>query len=208
MTMMLDSRLYFITGNHNKLREAQAIIATINGLNLDLAEIQSNDPRMIIEAKLQVARPHRKVLEQNLKEEGYDGSIALFCEDTSLHISVLNGFPGPNIKWFLETLRPQGIYDAVHGMNLVRGISDYRALARTIIGYDDGVEIQYFEGVMEGTVVAPRGITQFGWDQIFEPDGYTLSYAQMDSALKNKVSMRREALEKMRDYLITLDKKL
>jgi len=173
--------IYFITGNPNKLREAQQILDNIEGMQIDLPEIQDRDPRKIIEAKLQTAQS---------QQQGQ-----FICDDTSLCFDCLGGLPGPFIKWFLEELGTQGLYE------LVSKYDNHSATARCMIGYSNGGEIQFFEGVARGTIVAPRGETEFGWDPIFLPEGHDKTYAEMDAEEKNKISHRKKALNKLKEFL-------
>ena len=59
-----------------------------------------------------------------------------------------------------------------------------------------------FEGKTDGTIVAPRGPTDFGWDPVFQPDGFEQTYAEMDKATKNTISHRYRALDKLRAFLV------
>ena len=177
-----DMTLYFITGNSNKLKEAQQILGNIEGKKLDLPEIQERDPRKIIEAKLRAAQSQ------------HQGQF--ICDDTSLCFDCLGGLPGPFIKWFLEELGPQGLYD------LVSKYDNHSATARCIIGYSNGDDIQFFEGVDRGTIVKPRGETTFGWDPIFLPDGHAKTYAQMTAVEKNAISHRTLALQQFKEYML------
>ena len=54
---------------------------------------------------------------------------------------------------------------------------------------------------MQGSIVPARGPPDFGWDPIFQPDGYQQTYAEMDSSLKNTLSHRYKAVCALRDYL-------
>ena len=63
--------------------------------DIDLTEIQSVDPKEIIEHKLNEAKKHMK------------GNLVV--EDTSLYFEALNGLPGPLIKWFLKTVGNEGL---------------------------------------------------------------------------------------------------
>lgn len=173
--------IYFITGNENKFNEAKEIIPGIEQIDFDLPEIQELDARKIIEKKL----------EEAIK----NNSGTFFCEDTSLYINSLKGLPGPLIKWFLKTLGNQGIYD------LISRDEDKSAYARTIVGYMEGGKISFFEGEIRGQIVIPRGETNFGWDPIFQPEGYDRTFAEMNLEEKNKISMRKEALIKLKNYL-------
>ncbi len=173
--------LYFITGNKGKLAEAKAILGNVESVDFDLPEIQELDPMKIIEAKLKEARKIR---------EG-----EFFVEDTSVYLNCLNGFPGPQIKWLLQSIRNEGIYE------LVSKYQDQGAVARTMIGYINGDNIQYFTGEVKGKIVAPKG-TGFGWDPIFQPEGYDITFGEMNAEEKNKISMRKQALVKMKEYLV------
>lgn len=174
--------ILFITGSANKLAEVKAILPDVEQLDVDLPEIQEMDPHKIIAAKLQEAFKH------------HQGE--LMVEDTSLVCSGLNGLPGPLIKWFGKTTGYDGL------ATMVKNSGNMAATARTVIGYARTPEdIQYFEGVVEGQIVEPRGETNFGWDPIFLPDGHNKTFAEMTADEKNKVSMRRLAVEQLKLYL-------
>jgi len=187
-----DSRkIYVITGNNKKFEEINSIIPFTEQLNIDLIEIQEVNPAKIIEAKILEARKHFK------------GEFIV--EDTSLSIDCLNGLPGPLIKWFLEKLGVDGIYNITIKLhdpqNINQGIIG-KATARTMIGYSDKKgKIMIFEGTLEGSIIKPKVKTDFGWDPIFKPKGYDKSFGEMTREEKNLISMRRIALEKLKIYL-------
>jgi non-canonical purine NTP pyrophosphatase (RdgB/HAM1 family) len=56
-------------------------------------------------------------------------------------------------------------------------------------------------GRCKGKIVAPRGDNAFGWDPIFEPDGFSKTFAEMSSEEKNSVSHRNEALKLVKKFL-------
>ena len=172
--------LYFITGNRGKFEEVKSVISDVKQIDFDLPEIQELDARKIIEAKLMEARGK------------YDGE--LICEDTSIYLDCLNGLPGPLIKWFMKSLGNKGIYE------LVKKYGDFGATAKTIIGYSNGKHIEFFEGSVKGKIASPMG-EGFGWDPIFQPDGSNKTFGEMDMHEKNEISMRRAALEKLKEYL-------
>ncbi len=173
--------LYFITGNKNKFAEAKSILGDVEMLDIELPEIQEIDPKKIIEAKLMSAREHKK------------GDFIV--EDTSLSFECLKGLPGPFIKWFMQTMGREGL--AV----LCESMGNTSAEARCIVGYSQSSEIQFFEGVVKGKVVRPRGDSQFGFDPIFEPEGQKKTFAEMGPEEKNQISHRRLALNKLKDFL-------
>lgn len=175
--------IYFITGNKNKFQEAKLILPDLEQLDIDLSEIQEVDPQIIIEAKLREASHH------------HDGQ--LIVEDSGLYIKCLGGLPGPLVKWFHKTMGYPKLAE------LVMKYPDHQAVAKAVIGYFNQTNIKFFEGVISGQVVLPRGETNFGWDIIFEPDGFTKTFAQMTIEEKNKISHRRLAFEKLKNFLAT-----
>lgn len=177
--------LYFITGSSNKFAEAKEIIPGIEQLEIDLPEIQDSDPKNIIEAKLKAAFKHKRA--------------EFFVEDTGLYFECLNNkLPGPLVKWFLKAVDREGLYE------IAKRMGNTKAIAKAVIGYarkeDD---IYFFEGEIAGEIVAPRGESGFGWDPIFQPMGYSKTFAEMTLEEKNKISHRKEALLKLEKFLET-----
>jgi inosine triphosphate pyrophosphatase len=173
--------LYFITSNKGKLAEAQTILGDVEALNIDLPEIQDLDAHKIIRTKLEEALRYR---------------VGPFIvEDTSLYFDALNGLPGPLIKWFMESIGNEGLY------KMADTFGNFSAEAKTIVGYSDvQAHTSFFEGSIKGTIVSPRG-KGFGWDPIFQPEGYSKTFGELDVKEKNLFSMRKIALEKLREYL-------
>ena len=174
--------IYFITGNLNKFNEAKLIIHELEQIKFDLPEIQELNAKKIIEEKLN----------QAIKQ--FPGK-SFFCEDTSLYINSLNNLPGPLIKWFLKSLGDDGIF------NLVSQFKDKTAIAKTIIGYNENGKTIFFEGQIRGEIVKSSGERVFGWGKIFQPEGYQKTFGEMDLTEKNKISMRMQALIKLKEYL-------
>ncbi len=172
---------YFITGNKNKFEEIKAVFPAIEMLEIDLHEIQEIDPHKIIEHKLTEALKHH--------------SGEFIIEDTSLYLEALNGLPGPLVKWFLKTIGNSGLAEIAEKLN------NGKAEAKTIIGYANGKDIQFFEGQVAGTIVFPRGETGFGWDVIFQPEGYAKTFAEMSEEERAGLKMRRIAALKLKEFL-------
>lgn len=174
--------LYFITGNKGKFQEAKRILPELEQLDIDLPEIQDIDPHNIIKAKLDAAFAH------------HPGPFIV--EDTSLYLDCLNGLPGPLIKWFLKTVGNQGLYE------ISSKLGNNRATAKTLVGYaKDKDTASFFEGVIEGYIVAPTAAGGFGWDPIFQPTDHPSSFGQMTLEEKEVFSMRKIALEKLKAVL-------
>lgn len=174
--------LYFITGNKGKLAEVQSILGNVEALDIDLPEIQSLDAHEIIKAKLEQAQKH---------QEG-----EFIVEDNSLYLDAMNGLPGPLIKWFLKTVGNDGLY------KIAAAFGNFGAEAKVIIGYSDTQKnISFHEGITRGTIVEARGSEGFGWDPIFQPEGYSKTFGELSAEEKNSFSMRRIAVEKLKSVL-------
>ena len=205
--------LYFITGNKGKFEEVKAILPEVERLDIDLPEIQEIDAHEVIKAKLQAAFAHRDgvrkrgALSQDLasafasdaeqkSHRVYSIGTGFMVEDISLCLDCLNGLPGPLIKWFLKAVGNEGLAE------ITSQFGNDKVTARTMIGYAKSADdIHFFEGVIEGKIVAPRGELGFGWDPIFLPEGYDKTFAEMTLEEKNAISMRRIATNKLKEFL-------
>lgn len=175
-------KITFVTGNQNKFAEAKEFIPDLQMHDLDLVEIQEVDSQKIIEAKLLEAK---KYLSGNI-----------IVEDNSLVFNCLGSLPGPLNKWFSKSIGNQKMYQ------ICESFGDFSVEAKVIIGYSDASgEVSYFEGVIKGQIVSPRGENGFGWDAIFIPNGSNKTFAQMTPEEKNQISMRKIAFQKLADFL-------
>lgn len=179
---LFSMSLHFITGNSGKFKEVQALIPAVEQIDLALEEIQELDSHKVIAHKLA----------QALQQQ----AGPLMVEDTSLVIDNWQGLPGPFIKWFLQALGPEGIWQ------LAQAAQATDATAKTSIGYAnaDG-QITFFDGEVKGQLVAPRGNRGFGWDSLFQPVGSTKTFAEMTLEEKNQFSMRQQAVRKLAAFL-------
>ncbi len=183
------NNIYFITNNVNKFSEVEQIIPGIQQLQIALDEIQELDAKKIIEHKLLEAKKKKSEISKT------SGALGAFIvEDTSLYLECMKGLPGPLIKWFLQTIGNEGLY------NLTVKLKNNNAEARTLIGYYNRGKIKYFQGIVKGKIVSPR-YSNFGWDAIFMPDGYDEVRGEMTTSDKNEISMRGQAVQKLKEYL-------
>jgi len=175
-------KLFYITGNEGKFRETKMIIPEVEQLNIDLPEIQEVDPKKIIELKLLEAKKH--------------ANERFIIDDASFYLGATPGLPGPLIKWFMKTIGNQGLFQ------IASRFDNFEAKAVVIVGYlnEEGV-IHYFEGKIDGKIVEPRGTNGFGWDAIFQPNGFEKTFAEMSTEDKNLISHRKIALEKLKKHL-------
>lgn len=174
--------LYFVTGNKHKFVEVSKLIPGIRQLELDLVEIQELDPRKIVEHKLREARKKSKDM--------------IAVEDVSFSMAALGGLPGPQIKWFIQTLGAKGLLD------LSKRLGKDGAKASATVGLiTKQGKVHYFGGEVTGKIVSPRGDTSFGFDPIFQPDGMSKTFGELETGVKNIISHRAKAWSKVREYL-------
>lgn len=178
--------LKFITGNNGKYFEVSTVLSPlkVKRVNIDLHEIQELDPHVIIRHKLNEAL---KVEKRNF-----------FIEDTSTYYQALGGkLPGTLMKWFLQVLKPEGLY------KLAKSLGNTRAEMHTIIGFvDKAKRVFFFEGSTKGQIVKPKGKYGFGVDVIFKPDGSNQTFAQLKREGSTSLSPRNKATQKLKKFLL------
>lgn len=178
-----EVKLLFVSKNAFKHAEAVSILAPL-GVTVvpDHSAIQ----------ELQTADTDALVRDKATKAFSKLGR-PLFVEHTGLYLDMLNGLPGGLTEVFWETLKKDRVSELF--------ASDKEAVhAVTHIGYVDGRRIHVFRGEVVGRIVPPRVDHGFQWDCVFKPDGYDKTFSEMGE-LKNQVSMRRKALERLREHL-------
>jgi XTP/dITP diphosphohydrolase len=124
-----------------------------------------------------------------------------FSDDTGLEISALNGDPGVySARYAGENCSFQDNMDKV--LENMGEAEDRSACFRTVISLILDGEEHFFEGRVDGKILTEEhGEEGFGYDPIFKPDGFELSFAQMSLAEKNEISHRGKAVQKLVDFL-------
>lgn len=124
-----------------------------------------------------------------------------FGDDSGLEISALNNEPG---VYSARYAGKHGDHDANINKVLQNLYSetDRRARFRSVISLIWNGTEHFFEGVVEGTIRQERsGTAGFGYDPIFQPDGYDITFAEMSMAEKNVISHRGKAVEQLVAFL-------
>lgn len=123
-----------------------------------------------------------------------------FGDDSGLEVEALNHEPG------IYSARYSGQRSDEENLNLVlrkmEGQTNRRARFKTVISLVKNKTNYLFEGVIEGTIrTAPSGNQGFGYDPIFEPLGYNITFAEMSMSQKNEISHRALAMKKLIAFL-------
>lgn len=187
--------LVFATANPNKVKEVQALLPPgfhILGLR-DIGCLEE-----LPETHDTLEANSREKAEYVHSKYGYD----CFSEDTGLEITVLDGEPGVDTAHYAGTRDP--ILNMQKVLNLMRGEQDRTARFRTVFTLIIDTEVFQFEGFVTGKIAeTPAGTHGFGYDPVFVPDGYTQTFAELDSEVKYSISHRAKAFKNMTTFLST-----
>ncbi len=129
-----------------------------------------------------------------------------FADDTGLEVDALGGEPGIYTARF-GMLNGYGAYHDAEAntrclLDKMRGISNRKARFRTAIALHLNGEEHVFNGVVEGEITTEkRGIKGFGYDPVFLPDGYSGTFAELGTEIKNKISHRARAVALLAEFL-------
>lgn len=189
----MSHQLVFATNNPHKLEEVQSKVGESFKI-LSLTDIDCTDDieetglTLNENASIKSAYIHQKF------------KLDCFGDDTGLEIEAIDNEPG------VFSARYSGERDFVKNMNLVleklNGQSNRKARFRTVISLILNHQEYIFEGIVNGNIrTEPTGNAGFGYDPIFEPEGYYITFAEMDLAEKNKISHRGIAVQKLIDFL-------
>lgn len=187
-------KLVFATNNRHKLEEVGDVLKGHLEI-LSLKEINCFDDIPETAATLE---GNALLKAQHIFENyGYD----CFADDTGLEVEALDGRPG------VYSARYAGEdQNAARNMEKLLGELDgklnRRARFRTVVALIEGAKVSYFEGKIEGTIIEQkRGSAGFGYDPVFVPDGYSQTFAELGSEIKNKISHRALAIQELIQYL-------
>jgi XTP/dITP diphosphohydrolase len=186
--------LVFATNNKHKLMEIRAIagdrfrILSLSDIGC-IEDIVEDAPTIEGNASLKANFIWKKF------------GIDCFADDTGLEIEALEGRPGvKSARYAGEDCNPENNIRKV--LLELKEIQDRRARFKTIISLITGGEERLFEGTVEGVILEKkRGKEGFGYDPVFLPDGYNLTFAEMPAEEKNKISHRGRAVQKLIGYL-------
>ena len=149
--------------------------------------------------------------------------MSVFADDTGLEVDALDGAPGVHSARYAEGTDHNSEANMEKLLRELNGKTSRTGHFRTIIALllaEDGNEAgaakdeeaakapcttpkeHLFEGRVDGTIATEkRGTAGFGYDPLFVPDGYDQSFAQLGTDIKNTISHRARAVEKLCCFL-------
>ena len=187
-------KLVFATNNAHKLKEVQEMLP--NSIQLvSLKDINCTEDVAETETTLQ----GNAALKANFITQNFQ--LDSFADDTGLEVASLNGKPGVYSARFAgEPSNAEKNMEKL--LNEMTNFSDRSAQFRTVICLNLDGNQYFFEGICKGSILTEKqGIEGFGYDPIFQPEGFQQSFAEMNSEEKNKISHRGLAIEKLVAFL-------
>lgn len=187
-------KLVFATHNSNKLKEIQQLLPEfIELISLDMLGCMDEIPETA------------NTLEGNakLKADFITNTYQLPCfgDDTGLLVNSLNGEPGVYSARYAGEQNDSQANMAKLLSNL-KNKEDRTAHFKTVIALNINGETHIFEGKVIGEITtSQKGNHGFGYDPIFKPNGYKETFAELPLSIKNSISHRGQAVQKLIAYL-------
>ena len=188
-------KLVFATNNAHKLEEIRAILGSKIEI-LSLADIgcEADIPETADTLEGNALIKARYV---------YDNyKIDCFADDTGLEVDALDGLPGVHTARYAYPDRHDPEANMVKLLDALRENNDRNARFRTVIALIEKGKEHLFEGVVEGVIARGKSGTEgFGYDPVFIPEGQQKTFAELGEDIKNSMSHRARAAQKLAGYL-------
>jgi XTP/dITP diphosphohydrolase len=197
-------KIVLATRNKNKVEEIREIlkmylgdeifsqIELLSSADFQIPEIIEEDGETYEENALKKAREVYKFTK-----------LPSLADDSGIEVEILGGRPGV----FSARYAGEGATDEENNKKLLKELENVpiekrKAKFKCVIAYVDSVEERIFYGETSGKVIfEPLGDGGFGYDPLFLPDGFDLTYAQLPGEVKNRISHRSKALQKFAEFL-------
>lgn len=193
--MSIKKKLVFATNNAHKLEEVSAIL----GKKIELLSMKDIDCNVDIPETADTLEGNALIKARYIFENYH---LDCFADDTGLEVEALNGAPG------VYSARYAGdAHDSEANMKKLlkemEKVENRRARFRTVFALIINGKEHLFEGIVKGEIIKNRkGTSGFGYDPVFVPEGYSQTFAEMGNELKNKISHRAMATQKLCHFLL------
>jgi len=190
----MKQKLVFATNNNNKLREVKAILKDKIEL-LSLKDINCN----VDIPETADTIPGNAKLKAKYVNVHYD--MNCFADDTGLEVEALDGAPGVYSARYAgeDKSSEANMQKLLHELD---GKENRKAQFKTVVALILDGKVYLFEGIIKGEIIKEkRGNKGFGYDPIFVPEGYDQTFAEMGDEIKNKISHRALAINKLCEFL-------
>ena len=206
-------KIVFATNNKHKLEEIRSIL----GESIEVLSLKD------IGCDVDIPETGTTLEENALQKAQYiydNYNMSVFADDTGLEVDALNGAPGVYSARYASMASNSSSTSHDSEANMARLLKELgnnnnrKARFRTVIaliekkdicpcGCTSIKQVNRFEGIVEGEIIRERrGGEGFGYDPIFQPDGYDKTFAELGMEIKNQISHRARAVQKLADYLL------
>lgn len=191
----MKQKLVIATNNAHKLSEIQAVVGDkFEILSLKDIECYDDIPEDSDTLEGNALQKARYIYERY----GCD----VFADDTGLEVAALDGRPGVHTARYAYPDRNDTVANVAKILCELKEKSDRRAQFRTVIALILKGEEYLFEGKVEGFIVTEcRGTDGFGYDPVFSPEDTGLTFAELGVEVKNTLSHRARAVQKLCAFL-------
>lgn len=190
----MKKKFVFATNNAHKLEEVTAIL----GNKIELLSMKDINCHADIPETADTLEGNA-LLKARYIFENYQ--LDCFADDTGLEVEALNGAPGVySARYAGDAHNSEAKMKKL--LQDMEGIENRKAQFRTVFALIINGKEHLFEGIVKGEITKHRhGTSGFGYDPVFIPEGYTQTYAEMGNELKNKISHRALATNKLCNFL-------
>lgn len=181
----MNKKIYFVTGNKSKFKEAKLLLKNINLVQKDLKlnEIKTLD--------------QEKVLLEKAKQAFKKLNKPVLVDDTAIYFENYENFPGTYTKSLFKSLGFKGVE------RLLKNV-DRKAHFKTLICYKDSKTTKIFSGVWKGKIVAQVSKMfnpDWQYNSVFIPDGFKKPLSEISLEARAKKSHRKKAFDNLKKYL-------
>ena len=133
--------------------------------------------------------------------------VDCFADDTGLEVEALNGEPGVHSARYAEGTDHDSEANMDKLLQKLDGQDNRNARFRTVIALiqkgEPEAKVSLFQGTVYGVITQKKsGAEGFGYDPIFQPDGYDQTFAELGNDIKNNISHRAHAVSKLAEFLL------
>ena len=188
-------KVVFATNNQNKLMEVRKIL----GNQFQVLSLEDIGCHEDIPEKGQTLEDNALIKAQYIYNKYH---VDCFADDTGLEVDALGGAPGVYSARYAGGAGHDSNANMNKLLHELENNNNRKARFRTIIALIQGGKVTKFEGIVKGEIIQHRrGGEGFGYDPIFQPEGYSQTFAEMSIGVKNQISHRARAVQKLADYL-------
>lgn len=195
----MKQRLVIATNNAHKLEEITAVV----GDKFEIVSLADIDCHEDIPETADTLEGNA-LLKARFVHERY--GLDVFADDTGLEVDALGGQPGVHTARYAYPDRNDNEANVDKLLRELQGATNRKAHFRTVIALIIGGEEYLFEGRVDGHITETRrGTEGFGYDPVFSPEDTGKTFAELGVEVKNRLSHRARAVQKLCAFLEQLD---